>query len=122
MNAEMAFVLKYPEYNGRSDGVNPWSNRQTGVYQSFDSKTKTSLWVLLSPRAQSAADCRIKDQLRAGSHGDLHLEQQQPLAGLIVLSTYMVNWRSYMAFFEEEELEMVRLCSFPLFPLACSHI
>ena len=106
----MAFVLKYPENNGRSDGADPWSNRQTGVYQSFDSETKTSLWILLNPRPQSAADNRIQDLLSAGADSFLHLQEQRPLVGLIALSTYVLNWRTYMAFYEKEELRMVRLC------------
>lgn len=108
----MAFIVKYPENNGRSDGANPWSNRQTGVYQSFDSKTQTTLWILLNPKPQSAADSRIKDIFSAGADGLLHLQEQRPLVGLIVLSSYILNWRTYMAFYEKEELRMVRLCSF----------
>ncbi len=111
----MAFILKYPENNGRSDGADPWSNRQTGVYQSFDSKTKTSLWILLNPRPQSAADSRIKDLLNAREDDHLHLREQRPLVGLIALSTYVLNWRSYMAFYEKEELRMVRVCFLPFF-------
>ena len=110
----MTFILKYPENNGRSDGANPWSNRQTGVYQSFDSETQTTLWILLNPKAQSAADNRIKDLFSAGADGFLRLQGQRPLVGLIVLSSYMLNWRTYMAFHEIEELRMVRLCSFTL--------
>lgn len=110
----MAFVLKYPENNGRTDGVDPWSNRQTGVYQSFDSRTKTSLWILLNPTSQSVADIRIKDLLSAGDDGFLHIQEKRPLVGLITLSTYILNWRAYMAFYEKEELRMVCLCPFHL--------
>lgn len=106
----MALIIKYPENNGRSDGADPWSNRQTGVYQSFDSKTKTSLWILLNPRPQSAVDTRIKCLLNAEDDGFIPLQTQRPLIGLITLSTYVVNWRTYMAFYEKEELQMVRLC------------
>lgn len=37
---EASFVVKYPEHNGRSEGADPWSIQQTGVYQSFDTATK----------------------------------------------------------------------------------
>ena len=110
----MTFILKYPENNGRSDGASPWSNRQTGVYQSFDSKTQTILWILLNPKPLSAADSRIKELFSAGPDDFLRLQEQRPLVGLIVLSSYMLNWRTYMAFYEKEELRMVRLCSFTL--------
>ena len=104
--AEMAIVLKYPEHNGRSDGADPWSIRQTCVYQSFDSLTATSLWILLNPRQNSAADIRIKGLLNAPEDFS-HSQVQPPLIGLIVLSTYFANWRTYMAFHEKEELRMV---------------
>lgn len=104
--AEMVFVLKYPEHNGRSDGADPWSIRQTCVYQSFDSLTTSSLWMLVNPRQNTAADSRIKGLLSA-PEGFLNLHQQPPLIGLVVLSTYFANWRTYMAFHEKEVLRMV---------------
>ena len=102
----MAFVLKFPENNGRTDGADPWSIRQTGVYQSFDATSKTSVWILINPRQNTAADTRLKDLL--GSRKKLSTsEGQLPLVGLVVLSTYFSNWRTYMAFYEKEELRMV---------------
>lgn len=104
----MTFVLKYPEHNGRSDGADPWSIRQTGVYQSFDPLTTTSLWMLLNPRRNAAADTRIRGMLN-GPEGYPQLHEQPPLIGLVVLSTYFANWRTYMEFYEEEELKMVTM-------------
>lgn len=102
----MAFVLKYPESNGRTDGGDPWSIRQTGVYQSFNPTTKSALWILLNPRHGNAADDRVRNLLNArGRISPLHCEP--PLVGLVVLSTFITNWRTYMAFYEEEELRMV---------------
>ncbi|KAL9070263.1 MAG: hypothetical protein Q9161_004956 [Pseudevernia consocians] len=102
---EMVFVLKYPEHNGRSDGADPWSIRQTCVYQSFDPLTTSSLWMLVNPRENTAADSRIEGLLNA-PEGFLNLHQQPPLIGLVVLSTYFANWRTYMAFQEKEVLRM----------------
>ena len=104
--AEMAMVLKYPENNGRTDGADPWSIRQTGVYQSFDVTTKTSIWILINPRQNTAADKRLKDLLSSQDNFPA-IEGQLPLIGLMVLSTYFGNWRTYMAFYEKEELRMV---------------
>ncbi len=110
----MAFVLKYPESNGRTDGADPWSIRQTGVYQSFNPTTKSALWILLNPRHGNAADDRVRNLLNAQECiSPLHC--QPPLIGLVVLSTFVINWRSYLAFYEEEELRMVgsRLVEWP---------
>ena len=99
-------VLKYPENNGRTDGADPWSIRQTGLYQSFDVTTKTSVWILINPRQNTAADKRVKDWLGSRERFAA-IEGQLPLVGLMVLSTYFGNWRTYMAFYEKEELRMV---------------
>ncbi|KAM0794228.1 hypothetical protein BDR22DRAFT_876514 [Usnea florida] len=105
---EMSLVFKYPEHNGRSDGADPWSIRQTGVYQGFDPLTRTSLWMLLNPRRNAAADTRIRRMLN-DVEGSPKLHQQPPLIGLVVLSTYFANWRTYMEFYEQEELRMSRV-------------
>ena len=107
-SAEITFVFKYPEHNGRIDGADPWSIRQTGVYQSFDPLTTTSLWMLLNPRQNAAADTRIKEMLNE-PEGSPHLHHQPPIIGLVVLATYFANWRTYMEFYEIEELKMVDL-------------
>lgn len=102
----MAFVLKYPESNGRTDGADPWSIRQTGVYQSFNIKSESALWILLNPRHGNAADERVRHMLHVEEPiSPLHC--QPPLVGLVVLSRFLMNWRSYMAYYEEEELGMV---------------
>ena len=98
--------MKYPENNGRTDGADPWSIRQTGVYQSFDTATKTSIWILLNPREKTAAENRIKGLLNT-QDGFSDPRGQPPLLGLIVLSMYLNNWRTYMAYYEKEELRMV---------------
>ena len=104
--SEIALILKYPEHNGRIDGADPWSIRQTAVYQSFDPLTGASLWILLNPRQNAAADNRIKSLLER-SEDFLYLHGHPPLIALVVLSTYFVNWRAYMAYYEKEELRMV---------------
>lgn len=99
----MTFVLKYPENNGRTDGADPWSIRQTGVYQSYDSGTKASLWILLNPRQSTALDTRVRALLNSSQDA----LDEPSLLGLIALSTYFVNWRAYMAYWEKEELRLV---------------
>ena len=109
---EIALVIKYPEYNGRTDSSNPWSIRQTGIYQSCDLTTHTSLWILLNPKYQSNADSRVKSLLDAGD-GWPKLQIRPPLLGVVVLAAYAVNWRAYMAFFDAGILRVVRLPTCP---------
>lgn len=121
MSAEMAFVFKYPEHNGGSDDADPWSIRQTGVYQSFDTLTTTSFWMLLNPRQNAAADTQIREMLNELENFP-RLHQQPPLIGLVVLSTYFANWRTYMEFYEREELKMVDFVPLPKGPMSVSNI
>ena len=110
MIEEMTFVLKYPERNGRIDGADPWSIRQTGVYQKVNPWSKTSLWILLNPRQNTAANARIENLLKSQ---EIHssLQWQPMLLGLIVFSVYFTNWRAFMEFSEKEEMRMVDLSS-----------
>ena len=108
MNAiEIACVLKYPERNGRTDGPSPWSLRQTGTYQKFDPVTRKSLWILLNPNCNASADQRVRGLVQESSNSKKLQKAPPPLIGLVPLAIYFRNWRSYMAFYEEEELRMV---------------
>ena len=53
---EICYNFSYLAKNGRGRG-DPWSLRQSGVYQQVDLKSNKSLWILLHPSAS------IKDQL-----------------------------------------------------------
>ena len=106
--AEITFVLKYPESNGRTDGPSPWSLRQTGLYQKFEPLAKRSLWVLLNPTPNSIADQKVFDLLEQYS-GSMKPRQEPRLLGLLLLSAYFRNWRTYMAYYEEKELRIVRI-------------
>jgi hypothetical protein len=48
MNLEVCYTFRYMEKNGRTSG-NPWSLRQTGVYQQTHLETGRSTWILLQP-------------------------------------------------------------------------
>jgi hypothetical protein len=49
-STEVCYNLRYVEKNGRNRG-DPWSLRQTGVYQKFNMNTGTSTWIILQPSA-----------------------------------------------------------------------
>ena len=104
---EITCVLKYPESNGRTDGASPWSLRQTGLYQKFEPLTKRSLWVLLNPTRNSVAEQKVFDLLQRSSSLMTPGEEPQ-LLGLLLLSIYSRNWRTYMAYYEEKEIRIVR--------------
>lgn len=45
---ELCYVLRYFENNGRGSG-NPWSLRQTGIYQKYAPDSGKSIWILVQP-------------------------------------------------------------------------
>ncbi|KAL6714394.1 hypothetical protein ACLMJK_007817 [Lecanora helva] len=100
---EVAVVFKYPENNRRHEGLDAWSIRQIGVYQSFSWKSHTSFWLSLNPKHDSAADGKIK-RLLMQPVDSMRYQHQPLLIALVVLSTFFNNWRSLMAFYEKEEL------------------
>lgn len=57
-------------------------------------------------KENTAAENRMK-KMSDEEDGLLDANGQPPLLGLIVLSTYLGNWRRYMAYYEKEELRMV---------------
>ena len=100
-------VIKYPEDSGKPDRLNPWSIRQTGVYQSYDDNNNTSLWIVVNPNNNSASDRRIRTMLDQNNENLSILQEHPPLLGLVVLEASSTNWRSYMWFLEKEQLNMV---------------
>lgn len=56
ISAELCYNFTYLAKNGRGRG-DPWSLRQSGIYQQVDLKSNKSFWILLHPSAS------IKDQL-----------------------------------------------------------
>ena len=86
------FRLKYPENNGRREGVGSWCIHQTVVYQNFGETTKTSIWLLLDPRIDAVAENRLR--LLMNTQDSLFtFEKEPPLLGVVVLSAYFTNWQ-----------------------------
>jgi hypothetical protein len=83
----------------------PWSIRQTAVYQRYDSELKRIVFILISP-SQIVKDAVI-EALEAGRQSkrllkpfDLHL---------IIISALQDNWRLYVRSLEELMREKVNL-------------
>ena len=80
------------ERNGRLHG-NPWSIRQTGVYHRYSPLENSSVWLLLHPLANSIAQKRLND-CYSRPHCGLNIN---PLRiHILLLSSYLDNWRWYL--------------------------
>src|SRR5438045_1558114 len=63
---EFCYSIRYMEKNGRETG-DPWSLRQSGVYQKVDAQTGNSTWILLQP-AESIRQRLRKSLEELGEH------------------------------------------------------
>jgi len=104
---ECAYSLQYVVLNGRlaeeQPNHDPWSIRQTAVYQRYDSELNRIVFILVSP-SQIVKDA-IAEALEAGCQRkrlpkpfDLHL---------IIVSALQDNWRLYVRSLEELIREQV---------------
>lgn len=88
--------------NGRSQG-DPWSLRQTGVYQQFCFKRRCSVWILLQP----------SDDMRARLWKGLSSSQQEIngehplLLHLPIFCTAARNWHDYVKHLQARLVELV---------------
>ncbi|XTI91235.1 hypothetical protein V2W45_1471055 [Cenococcum geophilum] len=104
---EISYTFKYPERRGRPSGE-PWSIRQTAVYQGIDHQSKHSCWILLHPKYKSVAGVRLKDALSMDGRAQ-ELVAQPLQQHIMLISAYFANWRDYMEHYEEELLSIVSL-------------
>ncbi|GAB7324889.1 hypothetical protein MBLNU13_g08711t2 [Cladosporium sp. NU13] len=101
---EYMYIFKYPEENNRSDGE-PWSIRKTAVYHQLDKSTGRSVYVIVSPLADSAG-------AKAVSHWLKHLNDLESCktnafaVNQVLLSTYQPGFRSYAMFYEKKIKEL----------------
>jgi hypothetical protein len=87
--------------NGRNRG-DPWSLRQTGVYQKSDFSTGKSAWILM----QLAVDTRAHLEERLTDRG-ISLQNPMQFHTLILLSTAR-SWTDYLEHLDAQLTELVR--------------
>lgn len=91
-SVDICYLFKYVEKNGRPNG-NPWSIRQSGVYHRYSPKLNSNVWLLLHPLADSVAQRRLNDWY-SRPHHSLNIN---PLRiHILLLSSYLDNWRWYL--------------------------
>lgn len=105
---DICYQLRYVEYNDHAQG-DQWSERQIGVYHSFSSASSTSgIMVLLHAQISSKAQRRLEDAFSDGKYNQDSLISPLRLH-LLILSSYVNNWRWYM---DELGSTCLRLVSF----------
>ncbi|OCK78099.1 hypothetical protein K432DRAFT_406761 [Lepidopterella palustris CBS 459.81] len=102
---EIAYIFKYPERKEKTDGGDPWSIRQTGVYHRHDMTKNHSIWILLHPVPDSAGERGLTELLKI-PHSRPSLLQNPLLIHGLLFSTYIHKWRDYMTYYEEKLLPL----------------
>ena len=112
-SSEVCYNVRYMERNERNRG-SPWSLRQTGVYQRYDTIKQSSVWILLHPSDYMRR--RLSETMRHGSDfhcdistGPLHLH------GLF-LSASERNWSDYIEHTQREIESLVSQNNHNIFP------
>jgi hypothetical protein len=96
----MCYLFVYVE-ESKHGNKKSWPVRQLGVFHRFNPKTKTSLWILLNPMPNSRVQQRLDDSvLQQNWLKDSYPDLQQ--LHLMVISSYIHNWRWYLDDIGEE--------------------
>ena len=92
MYLELSYILQFTEKNGRNRG-DPWSLRQTGVYQQATFRSHQSVWILLqlSQATRQILEKEVGSPSRYLSKGD------SPMAlHALLLGASVDNWGDYV--------------------------
>jgi hypothetical protein len=99
---ELSYLLQYVEENGRNHG-DPWSLRQTGVYQQANIENRRSAWIFLqlprSVRHRLETILRRSEVSTIGSLMRFH--------GVLLLDT-VENWGKYIEYIHSQLRVVVR--------------
>ena len=101
---EIMYNLRYVDKHNRELN-NPWSLRQTAVYQKYTSETRASTWILLQPSEQAYKSLRNNMATTGNLVYDISIFW---LHNIIFRSTEK-NWRHYINYLQSNFQSLVRL-------------
>lgn len=89
---ELSYILQFVEKNGRNRG-DPWSLRQTGVYQqvTFDSRQSAWIFLQLSSSTRAALEKVLRSQPSSPGENDSPMTLHA-----LLLGTTVDNWDEYI--------------------------
>lgn len=95
---ECVFVLKYPEKTFRKD-YEPWSIRQSALYQCHKRRDRRYVYLLISPIQDSAAEKAIFEWI---DNVDARHDCHPAIIGEVLWKTYFDNWKEYLNHYEKK--------------------
>lgn len=100
---ELSYVFKYADIKAYDNNETEWVIRQVGLYQHFNTKTDSAIWMMIMPNQNSFCPESVVNML----------ELKHPLyAHMDILSRYLDNWRWYMADHEQKFRDLVGVTPF----------
>jgi hypothetical protein len=99
---EMYYTFRYAEFKGHPN--EPWVIRQAGVYQKFDVRNRSSLYILVNAVHNSAAHCRV---MQSFSNYQLQMQLSPLWLHGVIHASYFARWRDYIAEYEKRLLPIV---------------
>jgi len=91
--AELCYQMKYMERNDHGHGQK-WSERQVGVYHRFGAGNE-AIAILIHAGPSTKAHSRIQKAFAEGMQSNRELTNPL-LLHVLVLSSYLDNWRIYL--------------------------
>lgn len=73
-----------------------WTIRQTGVFHRYDPAARRSIWIILNPMPHSKVQRRLDQAAAVGNGWGQHSSIDWHHLHLLVISSYLVNWRWYL--------------------------
>lgn len=109
--SELSYILRFVEKNGRNRG-DPWSLRQTGVYQQATFNSHQSAWIFLqlSRSTRIVLENALRSQLRCFGQSDSPMTLHALLLGATV-----DNWGEYIQCLSTQLREVVSMQYAPTF-------
>ncbi|PVI08330.1 hypothetical protein DM02DRAFT_722620 [Periconia macrospinosa] len=95
---EFMYNIRYPAKHGRNI-QDPWSIRNTAVYQKYNCEQRSCIWVMLQP---SEVDYQLISRWNEHSQDSYYQGKISSTIRLSLLWNAAHNWRPYMNYLESE--------------------
>jgi hypothetical protein len=92
--------------NGRSDGGERWSVRQTAVYHQHNLQDQRSVWIILNARPQSLASAMVERFLKA-SDAVNECNQNPFTIDELLMTSHLRIWTPYIRSYERTIIDVV---------------
>jgi hypothetical protein len=101
---ETAYLLKHVELHGRPGAMIPWSIRQFGIYQKFETATKRSSCIFV----QTSLDIQRRlAEVQKDHRTSKDVIDHWTCLHLLCIGTLSKNWAAYIKFLDKKVAEIV---------------